>query len=86
MYLPSRAQYKQNLLHILRFCQYLDFPASNGRVTDECSVGNDLEGSGHGPIDVRSNIPEFIEGTKARDKWCPEQDLKLRPLKYEARA
>jgi hypothetical protein len=35
---------------------------------------------------LKEVVPEFIGGTEDRDNWCPEQDLKLRPLKYESRA
>jgi hypothetical protein len=62
---------------ILRFCQYIDYD----RMTDEWT-GKDLEGRGHGVIEVLSWC---FPANHNPDSWFPGQDSNQEPSKYKPR-
>jgi hypothetical protein len=60
----------------------------SGKVVDEGSIGEDLEESGHGSLEILTrNFPGETESQNRRqDSRCPGRDSNLSSLEYECRA
>jgi hypothetical protein len=68
---------------ILQRCKYLDYIASNCRITDDGRIGKHLKGSGHGLVEVLflhlSGGTEEDHAKLSHCNWLPDQNENLAP-------